>query len=126
MANKNECPTLLMTHILGKKWTVPIVEEVYFSNGSAQFNAIKRSVSSITTKTLNDSLRELCTVEVLKKHTSRYNNVKYTKYTLTEKGRDLERLIQNMKKLGICWYGMQKGCETTKCSSCPLFNGKGR
>ncbi len=126
MANKNECPTLIMTHILGKKWTIPIVEEVYFADGKAQFNTIKRSINNITAKTLNASLRELCSMDVLERHAFRHNNVKYTKYTLTERGRIIEQLIQGTKKLGVCWYGLEKGCATKKCGNCPLFTGKGR
>lgn len=123
---KPECPTLGIMHTLGKRWTVPVIEAVYFSKENASFNVIKRNLRSITARNLSETLGDLCSESLMSRHRVRRGSTVYVEYRLTRKGRELERLIEGMKRLGICWYGINKSCTSTACGTCPAFKGSAK
>ncbi len=124
--NKTKCPTLEIVHLLGKRWTVPVMEVVYFSEERSSFNTIKRALPGITPRNLSESLNRLCGELLMSKKGVKRGNVVYVEYRLTKKGRDLEKVVKEMKKLGVCWYGLGKGCTGTACGTCPAFTGQAK
>ena len=54
-----DCPVIVVAHVLGKKWSIPVIEEISLSKGDAQFNTLKRSLKGITARNLSESLSTL-------------------------------------------------------------------
>ncbi len=85
--------------IFGGKWTFLIMGEL--NNGPKRFNQLHRSLGC-STKSLTDALKTLEAQGVL-------NRVVYpaspvtVEYSLTEKGRDFERVFFEMREWGKKW-----------------------
>lgn len=117
---KATCPTLSLLHILGKRWTIPIIETLYASKGTMQFNAMQSILYGITPKNLSRSLTELVGAEMIEKMVSRNGNTYNTRYVLTQKGAAFERLVQSSKELGVCLYNLDASCVNRQCNDCQL------
>ena len=99
-----ECPILFTTHIVGRKWAIPIIEELFFSE-KINFNDLKKSLKHITSRTLSKTLKDFCNEGFIEKKIKKKNNISYTEYSLTKKGEDLHQVIERMKVFGFKWYG---------------------
>lgn len=117
MEKSMQCQTLSMLHILGKKWSIPIIETISSGKG-AQFNTLQAILEEITPKNLSSGLKDLVDAEIIKKNEKRYNNVNHTEYVLTEKGRAVSKFIKSAKQLGVCIYGIDPSCPNRKCADC--------
>ena len=84
----SECPMLIGSHELGKKWTVPLIEEIYFKK-KAKFNDISRSLK-ISPKILSQRLNELEKLGIIKKIDAENDKIGYE---LTKKGKELQKII---------------------------------
>ncbi|MFI5412597.1 MAG: winged helix-turn-helix transcriptional regulator, partial [Candidatus Micrarchaeales archaeon] len=115
------CPTLSLLHILGKRWTVPILEMFGSKNDKMQFNSMQLLLGDITPKNLSNSLKDLCTAEILEKKEVKEGKILHTEYVLTKKGAALKQFIRNAKELGVCIYGLDSSCIERQCSTCSLF-----
>ncbi|MGD0729079.1 MAG: helix-turn-helix domain-containing protein [Candidatus Micrarchaeaceae archaeon] len=119
MDNKQDyCPTLSMMHVLGKKWTIPIIEIFDSTKKHIKFNAMQAILGGISPKNLSRSLKELSDAELIEKHEKKENGILHTEYYLTAKGLMLKKFILDAKKLGICIYGVDSSCVNRKCSVC--------
>ena len=115
------CPTLSLMHVLGKKWTVPIVELLFPSANPLQFNEMQHLLVDITPKNLSRSLKELADAKIVKRVEMRNNGMRYTEYSLTDQGKDVEQLVRAAKTLGICMYNTNEYCVSRQCHLCPLL-----
>lgn len=119
MAKMGEvCPTLSLVHIMGKRWTIPIMETFESKFDEVQFNALQSELVDVTPKNLSKSLKELCLAELLKKSETSVGGARHTSYTLTKKGMAFQKFIKNGKELGICIYGIDPSCANRKCIDC--------
>ncbi len=125
-AARPNCPSLAVAHVLGRRWAIPIMEEIRLSRGGTHFNEMRRSLRTITAKSLNISLEELCSASLISKTETNLNGVQSVSYRLTRKGKAVGRVIEELKSLGACLYGIDEGCKSRKCGSCPLFAGNAR
>ncbi|MDE1870853.1 MAG: helix-turn-helix transcriptional regulator [Candidatus Micrarchaeota archaeon] len=112
------CPTLSLLHIVGKRWTIPIMEVLYFQHASMQFNAIQSALNGITPKNLSGSLKELSDAQVIKKTARKRNGVLHTDYSLTKRGAYVMEFVRSAKELGISIYGMDASCASSRCYEC--------
>lgn len=115
-----ECRTLSLMHVLGKRWTIPVVEAIPAGRNGTSFNAIQQELGTITSKTLSKKLRELSSAGVIGRKEYRDNGASRISYSFTKKGTAVRKFIRNVKELGICLYGVEAGCVNRKCSTCPL------
>ncbi len=115
------CPTMDLLHIIGKKWSIPILEELYYSRVGLSFNSISNSVRGATQRNLSLSLKELKDASLVYKSETSNGNIKHTAYTITDHGRVLVGAINTIKKLGTEWYGMNPRCKNFNCASCEFF-----
>ena len=67
------CPTLSLLHIVGKKWSIPIIELLYPSNKTLQFNEMQHLLVDITPKNLSRSLKEMSEAKIVKRVETRNN-----------------------------------------------------
>ncbi len=121
---KDGCPTLNLIHVVGKRWTIPIIEEAYFSEGSVSFNELQRSLYGITPRMLSNSLDELQEYSLLERRENNSGNATHTQYSLTDKGHEVANLIREIKELGRCFYtyDTNAACKNMKCSACGLLD----
>jgi DNA-binding HxlR family transcriptional regulator len=122
MAKKStSCPTLSLMHVLGKKWSIPIVELLFPATAPLQFNEMQHLLVDITPKNLSRSLKELAEARIVSRVEIKDNGVRYTEYSLTDQGKDVEQLVRAAKQLGICMYNTNEYCVNRQCHLCPLL-----
>ena len=82
--------------VIGCKWSVSVLQAV--AAGTNRPGALERRIEGISTKVLSERLRKLTNYELLEKHV--YAEVPpRTEYALTDKGRRLVGIIEQIKTL---------------------------
>lgn len=114
------CPVIASSHLIGKKWTIPIIEEIALDKFDGFNNFLKRA-ECITPTRLSEQLKELEAEGLIQKMPLNNPNVEPTKYVLTEKGQELHNLIQEIKKWNIKWNDASGSCLHTSCTDCGAF-----
>ncbi len=120
-AETESCATLNLLHILGKRWSIPVVESISGAGGSTSFNEILLSLKEITPRGLSAILRDFSNAGIVKKSEYKKNGVTHIKYTLTKNGLGLEKIIKDLKSFGTKAYGTSPLCTERKCAECYLF-----
>jgi DNA-binding HxlR family transcriptional regulator len=88
------------------KWTLLMVRDL--AEGNARFCELERSLEGISPRTLSLRLRALEDEGIVERHT--YPEVPpRVEYALTEKGRALVPLIDDMRAYGSRWLGDENG-----------------
>ena len=87
--------------IIGNKWTALILRDLY--GGPKRFGELEASLSGISPRTLSQRLVELEHCGIITKES--FNEVPpRTEYTLTQKGKDLLPVLQQMAAWGTKYY----------------------
>jgi DNA-binding HxlR family transcriptional regulator len=95
-----ECPVSCCAEIISGKWTLLVIRDL--ADGTRRFCELERSLQGISPRTLSLRLRALEEHEVVVRHT--YPEVPpRVEYGLTEKGRALVPLIEDMRTYGRRW-----------------------
>ncbi|HLD13015.1 MAG TPA: helix-turn-helix domain-containing protein [Candidatus Nanoarchaeia archaeon] len=116
------CPIFSAAKLFGKKWTLPLLEEVH-QRGDKGFNALFDRLQPITARVLAKRLRDFEGAGLVQKNV--YTNVvpMKTSYYVTDKGKELLQLIQLFKKWQMQYHN-DLPCGTIDCPTCPLFYEK--
>ncbi len=94
------CPVCRTADIVCAKWTLLIVRDL--SEGGARFCELERALTGISPRTLSLRLRDLEHEGVVERQT--FPDVPpRVEYALTEKGRALLPLIEDMRSFGEQW-----------------------
>jgi DNA-binding HxlR family transcriptional regulator len=93
------CPVARASEILGDRWTLLIVRELFL--GSHRFNEIERGLPGISRSLLASRLRALEDAGVLERLPGVLANV--TEYHLSEAGRDLRSIVDAFGAWGVRW-----------------------
>jgi len=100
MAVDETCPVCRTADIVCAKWTLLLVRDL--AEGCSRFCELERSLSGISPRTLSLRLRALEDEGVVARHT--YAQVPpRVEYALTEKGRALLPIIDDMRAYGELW-----------------------
>lgn len=98
--NDPNCPVCACAEIISGKWTLLVIRDL--ADGSRRFCELERSLEGISPRTLSLRLRSLEEQGVVERHT--YPEVPpRVEYALTDKGRDLAPLIEDMREYGRRW-----------------------
>jgi DNA-binding HxlR family transcriptional regulator len=98
--NESNCPVCACAEIISGKWTLLVIRDL--ADGSRRFCELERSLQGISPRTLSLRLRGLEAEGVVERQT--YPEVPpRVEYALTEKGRDLVPLIEDMRLYGRRW-----------------------
>jgi DNA-binding HxlR family transcriptional regulator len=101
------CPVCRTADIVCGKWTLLIIRDL--AEGRSRFCELERSLGGISPRTLSLRLRALEEEGILERRT--YPEVPpRVEYALTEKGRALVPIIDNMRAYGIEWLGATGTC----------------
>lgn len=98
--NHPSCPIDLVVHIIGNKWAVPILRDLF--TGPKRPSSLLKSLKGISPKTLTDRLREMEESGLVTRTV--YATVPpCVEYSLTPMGNDLRDLMLVLKELGTKW-----------------------
>ena len=94
------CPVCRTADLVCGKWTLLLVREL--AEGTSRFCELERSLTGISPRTLSLRLRALEEEGIVERHT--FPEVPpRVEYALTEKGRALAPLIDDMRNYGDRW-----------------------
>jgi DNA-binding HxlR family transcriptional regulator len=107
----SECPVCRCAEIISGKWTLLVIRDL--ADGSRRFCELERSLEGISPRTLSLRLRALEEHGVVVRHT--YPEVPpRVEYALTDKGKALVPLIEDMRTYGREWLLDTDGANTEK------------
>src|SRR3989449_6175656 len=99
---ENPCPVGCCAEIISGKWTLLVIRDL--ADGRSRFCELERSLRGISPRTLSLRLRALEEEGILARQT--YPEVPpRVEYALTDKGRALVPLIEDMRTYGREWLG---------------------
>lgn len=109
MAVDPSCPVCRTADIVCGKWTLLLVRDL--AEGNTRFCELERSLSGISPRTLSLRLRGLEEEGIVARQT--FPEVPpRVEYALTEKGRALLPIIEDMREYGRRWLGGSDECVT--------------
>jgi DNA-binding HxlR family transcriptional regulator len=96
------CPVCRTADIICGKWTLLLIRDL--AEGHSRFCELERSLAGISPRTLSLRLRALEEEGIVERHS--FGEVPpRVEYELTEKGRDLLPIIDDMRAYGERWLG---------------------
>lgn len=100
---KSECLSMILPvrdalEILSGKWKLPIIISLSF--GNKRFSEIAKEIPKITDKMLSKELRDLEANQLVKRTV--YDSIPVVvEYSMTEYGKSLEKVIEELRSWGI-------------------------
>ena len=91
------CAVACTADIIGSKWTAIMIHDL--SEGARRFSELERSCPGISPRTLSERLRILEQEGLLERRSAR----RRVEYELTDKGRALLPIIDEMRSFGRTW-----------------------
>jgi DNA-binding HxlR family transcriptional regulator len=106
MASDNSCPVCRTAEIVCGKWTLLVIRDL--AEGRSRFCELERSLRGISPRTLSLRLRALEEAGIVERQT--FPEVPpRVEYALTDKGRALVPLIEDMRAYGRQWLACDPG-----------------
>ncbi len=104
------CPVRACADLVCSKWTILVLRDL--SEGHSRFCELERSLAGISPRTLSLRLRALEEESIVERRT--FSEVPpRVEYRLTDKGRALLPLIDDMRQYGRDWLGVDDdSCRT--------------
>ena len=117
----NSCSALNVMHLVGKKWTLPLLETVEL-HGSRGFNTLQVRMKTISPKVLSGRLKELESERLVRKRSRSDSSGRYhTAYALTKQGKELMVIVNALKRWNERSNTRMHGCSSRACVNCPLY-----
>jgi DNA-binding HxlR family transcriptional regulator len=114
MATNDTCPVCRTAEIVCGKWTLLVIRDL--AEGRSRFCELERSLHGISPRTLSLRLRALEEEGVVERQT--FPEVPpRVEYALTDKGRALVPLIEDMRAYGLEWLGADCAVEESVAES---------
>jgi DNA-binding HxlR family transcriptional regulator len=104
-AANESCPVCATAEVVCQKWTILVIRDL--AAGCNRFCELERSLAGISPRTLSLRLRALEHEGIVERRT--YPEVPpRVEYALTDKGRALMPLIEDMRQFGREWLAMSR------------------
>ncbi|MDP2666486.1 MAG: helix-turn-helix domain-containing protein [Candidatus Diapherotrites archaeon] len=110
-----ECLVHTTTHSLGKRFAIPLLEELKISK-EVGFNDLARKLHA-SPKMLSQRVKEMEEEGLV------FRNARHH-YTLTPKGMELSAVVDAIKRFHIKWKNVPEDCLTTNCVDCGMGKKK--
>src|SRR4051794_24765257 len=112
--SEDKCPVCATADLVCAKWTILVIRDL--AGGCSRFCELERSLAGISPRTLSLRLRALEEEGIVERRT--YPEVPpRVEYELTDKGRALLPLIDDMRSYGREWLGAPGGCAPAEASA---------
>ncbi|WP_435362279.1 winged helix-turn-helix transcriptional regulator [Haloarchaeobius sp. DFWS5] len=92
------CSITAASNVLGKKW-VPAIVHRLLSNDELGFSALREEIYGVSSKVLSENLSEMERLGLVERRIVSDRPFR-VQYSLTERGRDLEPVIDSMAQWG--------------------------
>ena len=92
------CPVARALEILGEKWTMLIIRDLYL-DGPKKYQELLLSLEGISPNILSDRLKKLSDFEVVSKEIYSDHPPRY-EYALTKKGEELQTVLKGLRDWG--------------------------
>lgn len=112
MHNESPCPVQRIMRVLMGNWTTYILY-ILHRNGSQRFGVLNRAIPGISAKVLTERLRML-EEEGLVQRDYKPTIPPEVSYTLTERGLELQGVLNGLNDLGMKWYGQEAPKQETE------------
>src|SRR6476469_4776288 len=99
-ASNSQCPVCRTAEVVCGKWTLLVIRDL--AEGSSRFCELERALAGISPRTLSLRLRALEEEAIVERHTFAEVPPR-VEYALTEKGRALLPIIDDMREYGSAW-----------------------
>lgn len=119
----NKCPVFAVTGLLGRKWTVVLIQEIEL-HGDRGFNYLFKRFQTISPKILSRRLDELEQNGLVSRKVVGGKAPVRTRYALTKKGAELNLIITTIKEWSHKYSKNPPDCPTRECVTCPLYCSK--
>ena len=117
----NTCPLYTAAKILGKRWTLNILQDLFAGGGSKRFNELRKSLDWVAPKVLSQRLKELQSFEIIKRTVHTETSPVSVSYSLSERGWGLEPVLLSLKKWGMKYTAPEiMNCTDQVCLSCEV------
>lgn len=97
------CPVKNAVSIIGDKWTLFIIRELYLGDKVQGFNKLQKALKPISSRTLAKKLKKLYEQKIISKKIISKKPPR-VEYKLTKQGLKLEKVLQELAK----WYKEEK------------------
>jgi DNA-binding HxlR family transcriptional regulator len=112
--DEETCPVCATADVICGKWTILVIRDL--AEGRTRFCELERSLEGISPRTLSLRLRALEEQGIVERHT--FPEVPpRVEYSLTDKGRALLPLIEDMRAYGREWLGAACGGSTARAAA---------
>ncbi len=117
----NRCPILNVSGLIGKRWSLLILTELYRGNSKwKRYSVLKKGLAEITPKMLSMRLRELEEQRLITRKVDASSFPVRSEYSLTKRGTELVDVIRGLKEWAIKWKIGNSFCENSDCSECGI------
>ena len=114
-----DCTLYQTVDFISKKWTLLILLELYKSHtGKKRYLELKNSLPGITPKILSTRLKELEKEKIITKKIDTRGFPIKCEYALTDSGKDIIRIIKDMKRWALRWKITNEQCALQDCKEC--------
>lgn len=97
--NPTNCPVARTATVIGNKWTTLILRDFLVHEGVRRYQELVESLQGIAPNTLSDRLKALEASGIIERRFYE-NHPPRAEYLLTERGRDLGRVVRAMRDFG--------------------------
>lgn len=112
-AGDDWCAVTCAMDVIGKKWH-PVIIHRLLQHDALRFNELGNEVGGITNKMLSQSLEDLEEKELVNREIVSEKPVA-VEYSLTERGRSLEQVIESLENWGKTYLRPAKGEDEPVC-----------
>ncbi len=106
--SNSTCPVCRTAEVISGKWTLLVIRDL--ASGASRFCELERSLEGISPRTLSLRLRALEEYGIVQRHT--YPEVPpRVEYALTDKGKALVPIIDDMRSYGSRWLAADQQAE---------------
>ena len=114
---QNRCPIYRTADVIGKRWSILILLELYREGARPKrYSELQGSVSGISPKTLSLRLRELEGRGLVGNEVDASSVPIRSEYRLTEKGLSFMPILREIRRWALRW---EDGvCENRSCKEC--------
>lgn len=118
---RNGCTVYRTADIVGKKWTLLILLELYKGRARwKRYSELKKRLPDMTPKILSARLKELAREGMVLRRTDAKGFPLKCEYRLSKAGGDFVGVIKGMKQWALKWKAKNRGCENGDCKNCEL------